>query len=342
MTGGLPVERCPSCGAAGPFTAREEHRDSINGRLYVMRLCGSCGLLFADPFEHPGAEWYARFSSADSYEGEASDWRFDWFLERGFRAGGRLLDAGCGVGYFLERARSAGYQVAGLDPNPEAVAGANSRGLEVFLGSLEEFAKTVPPESFDVVTLFDVLEHFDDPREMVRAAVSLLKPGGGLVVTTPNGRRPIPFGREAFDLPPHHLTRWEPEVLEGFLKREGLRVEFADHAYLPAGEFSRHLVDRATRACVWLVKRALYGRAAEGATLTGLIAARRGTGKAPAAFVNDKDKRRLLVRRFQALLGAATEPFFLPLRWYYRLARPGTGVSSRVLAVKPGPPDSRA
>ena len=323
---------CPLCRAGGPFDYLETYHDPIGAGDYRIHRCGGCGVIFAQPFAHPGAEWYARFSSADSYEGSAG-WRFDWFLESGFGRGGRLLDVGCGTGAFLARAKAAGYDVEGVDVNPEAVAEAKARGLDARLAKLEDFAKKVPPASFDVVTMFDVLEHFDNPREMTELAASLLKPGGGLVVTTPNGLRPVPFGRDDFDYPPHHLTRWTPAALERFLRARGFRVAQTYHTYLPTWEFSRFLVTRATRAAVGVAKRVFFGRGGDGATLTRLVEEKRGIGLAPAVL-GDKSRRVRVVRAFQSALGAVLAPVFLPMKLYYRLTAPGVGVTSCVLAVK--------
>lgn len=74
--------------------------------------------------------------------------------------------------------------------------------------------------SFDVVTLFEVVEHVAEPLELLRTATSLMSPGGTLIVSTPN-RLGRPHPPEALDRPPHHVTRWTPATLSTAVGRAG-------------------------------------------------------------------------------------------------------------------------
>lgn len=98
--------------------------------------------------------------------------------------GGKLLDVGCGAGSFLILARASGWDVVGLDPDPEAVAQANKQGLKVFEGAIEYFDGK--SELFDVITLNHVIEHVHDPVRVLESCHALLKPGGQLWLETPN------------------------------------------------------------------------------------------------------------------------------------------------------------
>ena len=98
------------------------------------------------------------------------------------RGGGRLLDVGCYTGVFLERAQRRGWEVTGLEPSQWAAGVARSRGLNVLEGLLAE--SNLPPESFDVVTVWDAIEHFGDPRAEIDRLARLLKPGGLLALST--------------------------------------------------------------------------------------------------------------------------------------------------------------
>ena len=101
------------------------------------------------------------------------------------RQGGLLLDIGCSTGLFLAKARAAGWQVRGNEYSADSAQVARStHGLDVVSGALQ--ANSFPAASFDVVTLWDVLEHVPDPQATLRLARGLLKPGGLLVVKTPN------------------------------------------------------------------------------------------------------------------------------------------------------------
>jgi len=98
--------------------------------------------------------------------------------------GERLLDVGFGSGEFLEYAKTAGWEVAGVDPDPVSVESAVQRGLNVRHGGVEAYADM--PESFDVITMSHVIEHVHDPHETLKTIYRLLKPGGFLWLTTPN------------------------------------------------------------------------------------------------------------------------------------------------------------
>lgn len=121
-------------------------------------------------------------------------------------AGGRLLDVGCGNGNFIEFAQRAGWQAAGVDNDPVAVATARVRGLNVVEGTLD----LLDGESacYDRITLSHVLEHVFDPWDMLARCHRLLKPGGVLWLETPNtnARGHSVFGPYWRGLePPRHL-----------------------------------------------------------------------------------------------------------------------------------------
>jgi 2-polyprenyl-3-methyl-5-hydroxy-6-metoxy-1,4-benzoquinol methylase len=123
------------------------------------------------------------------------------------RNGQRLLDMGCGNGEFLLKARSAGWDVVGVDFDAKAVEVARSRRLDVRLGGVEKLDPA--EEQFDAITLAHVIEHVHHPLEMLKACYKLLRPGGFLWLETPNiaseGHRlfgPAWRGLE----PPRHLV----------------------------------------------------------------------------------------------------------------------------------------
>ncbi len=139
---------------------------------------------------------------------------------------GRLLDVGCATGIFLDGMRQFGWQVQGVEPVPSAAEYARVRfGLDVFCGQLE--AANFPGRSFDVITLWDVLEHVHEPRLLLAEIARLLRPGGLLILSLPN-----PDSLEArllgrfwigWDLP-RHLNLFRPQLLKLQLARFGLCV----------------------------------------------------------------------------------------------------------------------
>jgi dolichol-phosphate mannosyltransferase len=138
--------------------------------------------------------------------------------------GGSLLDVGCYTGVFLDRARKRGWEVTGLEPSQWAARVARSRGLNVSNSLLSE--ADLAPESFDVITVWDVIEHFGDPMAEVERLQRLLRPGGLLALSTMDvesgfarllGPRWPWFMRM-------HLYYFSPETLRAMLGRYGLDV----------------------------------------------------------------------------------------------------------------------
>lgn len=139
-----------------------------------------------------------------------------------FIAGGRLLDVGTGSGVGLADRQALGWQVQGVEPSAEAAARAQAAGFDVFIGELLD-AK-FPPESFDVVQLWWVLEHVHDPLAVLKECWRILKPGGYVVLLVPNLDSPIArfFGRYWFALDvPRHLYFFTPRHLKELSDKAG-------------------------------------------------------------------------------------------------------------------------
>jgi SAM-dependent methyltransferase len=193
--------------------------------------------------------------------------------------GGRLLDIGCGQGTFLTEMREAGWDVQGIEPDPNAAAVARANGVPVVNEPLEEAPLT--PASFDAVTMNHVIEHFHDPIEALRIAHRLLKPGGILWIATPNlaSRGHALFGRDWIGLdPPRHLVLFTRSSLRCAVAATGFEFEafgsdysaqsfFPCSATIAAGEDPREertVVRHRNRRSIWigdLVARLAPGRA---------------------------------------------------------------------------------
>ena len=230
------IERvCDVCSAA-LFNVREY----CQGGFRVMQ-CDNCGFAFVHPL--PPSQQVAANYSADYYA--------PWFNERSARIRmwderlgivnraiprkGRLLDAGCGEGLFLERAREAGWDVRGTEISEFAVNHiATALGIEVFKGGLSECA--FADKSFDCVTMWHSLEHTPDPKRVIRAAHRMLKDDGALIIAVPNLDNAVyrffyrlarfkrlhlfdPADREL------HLCHFSPESLKALLEGNGFHVQ---------------------------------------------------------------------------------------------------------------------
>ncbi|MDN5882000.1 MAG: class I SAM-dependent methyltransferase, partial [Nitrosospira sp.] len=141
------------------------------------------------------------------------------------QSGGRLLEIGCGGGGQLEFLRHLGWQAEGLDLDPVAVEVASARGLTVHAGSLKE--QGFPDRYFDAVVSSHVIEHVHDPVGLLRECGRILRPGGKLVVVTPNtaswGHRWFRSSWLALD-PPRHLHLFNPVSLRRAAAEAGLTV----------------------------------------------------------------------------------------------------------------------
>jgi 2-polyprenyl-3-methyl-5-hydroxy-6-metoxy-1,4-benzoquinol methylase len=141
--------------------------------------------------------------------------------------GGRLLDVGCGAGYFLRVARNCGWSSIGVDADPKAVANCVNQGFEVLEGGIEQFDGQ--ERLFDVITMSHVLEHVHDPVGTIEACHRLLKPGGRLWIETPNidslGHRQYGESWRGLE-PPRHLVLFNSRSLATALSGAGfIRIE---------------------------------------------------------------------------------------------------------------------
>jgi len=163
--------------------------------------------------------------------------RFDRFA--GFLrfpgTGARVLDIGCGNGSFLWQMQTLGWAVCGVEPDPKSAEQARKAGLDV----REELWPQPPwPEAhFDAITLFHVMEHLHDPVQTLADCWKLLKPGGQIVIATPNyGAR----GREYFGGDwrgleiPRHLVLFTDQSLWSAMERCGFAVARPAHPSLNA------------------------------------------------------------------------------------------------------------
>jgi len=209
--------------------------------FYIVR-CSECGLIFLSPRPtlaeiaryYPYSEYRCEFSPA--IEDEPSRLRrFNRryslnkpcrFIE-GVKLGGQLLDVGCGTGNFLAQMRErGGWKVYGLDISSEAVEYARRRfDLDVFHGALEDAG--YPSAFFDVVTLWNVLEHLHDPRATLKEVRRVLRADGILALSVPNGDSLDArlFGRYWIGLdPPRHLYTFTRQTLQRLLVQTGFKV----------------------------------------------------------------------------------------------------------------------
>ncbi|MDD3024885.1 MAG: class I SAM-dependent methyltransferase [Syntrophomonadaceae bacterium] len=138
--------------------------------------------------------------------------------------GGQLLEVGCGSGIMLSFMRDLGWTVRGVDFDPLAVESAERKGLQVDLGTVE--AQGYPDNCFDVITMCHLIEHDADPFSLLCECYRIMKPGGRLVIVTPNndswGHKVFKENWFALD-PPRHIYIFSTRNLMTITSQAGFK-----------------------------------------------------------------------------------------------------------------------
>jgi len=139
---------------------------------------------------------------------------------------GKLLDVGCAFGYFVELALSRGYDAYGFDPSAFAVSKARELvgKKRILEGAIEEVA--YPKASFDVITMFDVFEHLENPLADMKKLSGLLKPDGIIIIATGDTQSwaaKIMKRRWTFFIPPQHIFFFDRKNVTSLLRRAKLK-----------------------------------------------------------------------------------------------------------------------
>jgi 2-polyprenyl-3-methyl-5-hydroxy-6-metoxy-1,4-benzoquinol methylase len=152
-----------------------------------------------------------------------------------YKPSGRVLDVGCGPGFFLEAALEMGYDAFGLDPSDYIVQRAQDElGQRIYKGTLETV--DFDPQSFDLIVAFDTFEHIYHPLLWLETVHRLLKPEGVLAITTPNPEsllsRLSGKGWVSFKIP-EHVFYWSPKTIQVALEKNFQLLEI-----LRAGQYA--------------------------------------------------------------------------------------------------------
>lgn len=192
---------CPLCDVdhSEPVAQVHDRLLGIEGKFTLVR-CSQCGLLYLNP--QPTVEEVSQYypPDYDSYVGIHPNDRLSWLRRASvdyglhkrcqavmrYKEEGRLLEIGCANGMFLNAIRKSGsWDVYGVDINEHAVQYAREQlELDVFLGQLEE--AHFPDDFFDVVVLWDVLEHLPNPKSALLEIHRVLASDGWLIFRVPN------------------------------------------------------------------------------------------------------------------------------------------------------------
>jgi SAM-dependent methyltransferase len=208
--------------------------DRFHGRQvkYSLLRCPNCSLVWLQDPPTPEqmhlhyTEAYHKLISTSGGADPSLRWRGRKTTVEKYKQSGALLDLGCSSGSFLECIRGERWNLYGVEMSEQEARTAEARtGAKVFVGAVPE--APFAPESFDVVTCFDVLEHLYEPRATMSKVAEWLKPGGVFYVQVPNidsaERRVFGTYWHGLELP-RHLFHYSPASLRHLAEASGLRV----------------------------------------------------------------------------------------------------------------------
>ena len=245
----LEEVRCNLCGADSTAPVAE-----IDG-FHIVR-CRHCGLVYVNPryqeralqeiytenyYDHDGIKNGLEFFGYDDYLADEENIKITFAkrlktIER-YVPKGRLLDVGCATGFFLDLARKAGWAVVGSEVSTFSARYAVEKlRLDVRLGQLRDL--NLDAGMFDVVTMWDVIEHVVDPMAELEETRRILRAGGLLSIITPDVSSPVARllgGRwEEYRRVREHIYFFSRRTMTEMLRRAGfevLRMESADKVF---------------------------------------------------------------------------------------------------------------
>lgn len=234
-TASSAIDSCMTVPNPCPLCGNSDVQPVLRKNNYQLARCAACGLLHVNP-PPTAAELEAHYQNPAYFEGESDQGYRDYadmrkalqpHFARRLKAiarlggtSGRLLDFGCAAGYFLETARAGGWEIAGVELARDMAA----RAAQMLGISIPEHLEALEGKPFDVITLWEVIEHVPDPVALLAALRARLRPGGLLMLSTPNNghwqalREPERW--EAYR-PPSHLIYFDRRTLADALRRAG-------------------------------------------------------------------------------------------------------------------------
>jgi len=232
---------CPVCGSAGISRVFKVKDNTASQEYFEIYHCSNCQVRFTQnaPSEGSIGEYYKSenyISHSDTSKGiinrlyqtvrNISLNQKRKLIEKttGLQKG-NLLDVGSGTGYFAASMKKTGWQVTGLEPDEGArKVAADTHSLKL-LPVTELF--NLPPNSFDAITLWHVLEHVHDVKKYVSAFKKLLNDNGKIFIAVPNytsyDAKSYGSNWAAYDVP-RHLYHFTPQTMQWLMKHQGLKM----------------------------------------------------------------------------------------------------------------------
>ncbi len=230
---------CPICECSGDIKIRH----TKNG--YNIYRCDDCKLLFVHPrpsthdlLEIYNESYFKRGNKYKAVHNPRQRYNYSYNDEQKiiiinkYYMSGKLLDVGCAMGDFLYRAKQEAFDVMGVEISSYCADYVrNDLGINVHNGDL--LSARLPSNAYDVVTLWDVIEHLENPFETLNEINRVLRPGGILCLST--GDAGSLYARVTGRFwhlltPPQHLLYFNPENIGKILSRSGFVVNTVVHS----------------------------------------------------------------------------------------------------------------
>ncbi len=211
-------------------TKRFAPADHTKGNDRIVQ-CLHCGFIYSSPRMKQEYIWQGYSEAVDDKYATQAEARMTTFkralktIQQYLPQKGKILDVGCAAGFFLKVASDAGWDAHGIEPNKGlAEFGRTRYGVNIVT---ENFLSIhLPSNSFDAVTLWDVIEHVPDPRAYMREVLRILKPGGYFFVNIPDFGSIFAklSGKKWWFLSPVHIYYFNRITLKKMLAIEGFTV----------------------------------------------------------------------------------------------------------------------
>ncbi len=217
-------ERCLICSSKNimPLSGYYEKHQLVK--------CHACGFVFMEriPTAKELNDYYSEYSyTMENKLSPITAISYNALLDEfeKYRKTNKILDIGCGRGWFLEQARKRGWDVYGTEFSDAAIKLCESKGIHMKPGKVT--ANSFTAEEFDVITSFEVMEHINNPLEETSYIQKFLRKGGLFYCTTPNFNSYLRFYlKKDFNiiLYPEHLSYYTRKTLTQLLQKQGFEL----------------------------------------------------------------------------------------------------------------------
>lgn len=233
------VNQCPVCGSStfSPYLTCEDYL--VSNQKFSIQQCQKCSFRLTNP--RPDEQSIGAYYKSDQYVSHND--KSGGLINTAYRLvrnytlrskldlinelhgkPGKILDVGCGTGAFLETCRMGGWQVTGMEPDPDARAIAIEKLKAEIKPSLNALSGSQP---FDIISLWHVLEHIPNLNESIQALHQLLTEQGTLLIAVPNSDSyDAQYFKQywaAYDVP-RHLHHFTPSTIELLFNKHGFTL----------------------------------------------------------------------------------------------------------------------